>query len=219
MNVPNEGIALISSFSELFPLELPSDLPPKREIEFRIELVPQAIPPKHRVYQMAPSEEEAEFKKQLDKFLADGRLEPAQSTYGAGVLFAPKKDGGYRLCVDYRPLNKITIRDTYPLPRPEQLIDQMAGSTLFSKLDLASGYHQLRVAPEYVSRTAFNTTLGSYQWLVMPFGASNAPSTFQRLMNSLFSKLLHSHVKIFVDDIIIHSKKHSRTYITFTKCF
>jgi len=153
---------------------------------------------------MAPAEE-LELKKQLDKFLADGRLEPAQSPYGAGVLFAPKKDGGYRLCVDYRPLNKITIRDTYPLPRPE-LIGLMAGSIVFSKLDLASGYHQLRVAPEHVSRTAFNTSLGSYQWKVMPFGVSNAPSTFQRLMNVLFSQFSHKFVKIFVDDIIIHSQ-------------
>ena len=204
-NVPQEGIQLINSFSELFPVELPPGLPPKREIEFHIELVPQAVPPKHRVYRMAPAEE-AELKKQLDKFLADGRLEPAQSPYGAGVLFAPKKDGGYRLCVDYRQLNKITIRDTYHLPRPEQLIDSMAGSMVFSKLDLASGYHQLRVVPENVSKTAFNTSLGSFQWRVMPFGVSNAPSTFQRLMNFLFALFLHSHVKIFVDDIIIHSK-------------
>jgi hypothetical protein len=131
-------------------------------------------------------------------------MEPTNSPFGSGVLFADKKDGGKRLCIDYRKLNEITVKDRYPLPLIDECLDKMQGACLFTKLDLRSGYHQIRVCPEHRSRTAFNTLFGSYQWLVMPFGLTNAPATFQRLMNSL---LLHlPFVVVYFDDILIFSK-------------
>ena len=152
---------------------------------------------------MAPDEEK-ELKSQLDKYLAAGQIERARSPFGAGVLFARKKDGTLRLCIDYRALNKITKMDKYPLPRIDEMLDEMRGAHIFSKLDLQQGYHQIRVVPEHIERTAFNTKFGSFQFKVMPFGLCNAPATFQRTMN-LILEPLRKFAAVYIDDIIIHS--------------
>ena len=195
---------LLQDYSDVFQ-PLPAELPPGRGINHRIYLFPKAQPPAHRIYRMSPLEEE-ELKKQLQKYLEAGWIEKAQSPFGAGVLFAKKKDGSFRLCIDYRSLNKLTIKDKYPLPRIDECLDEMQGSQRFTKLDLASGYHQVQMHPGDIPKTAFQTKYGSFQFKVLPFGLCNAPATFQRLMNSVLSPYLNSFVKVYLDDVVIHSK-------------
>jgi hypothetical protein len=201
---PPEAQPLLREFADVFPLKLPPGLPVNRVTDHRIDLVPDSKPPAHRLYRMSP-EEDKELKAQMDQYLADGYIEPARSAYGAGVLFARKKDGGLRLCIDYRALNKISQADKYPMPRIDELLDSLKGSKVFSKLDLQQGFHQIRVFPEHVERTAFQTKFGSYQFKVMPFGLCNAPATFQRTMDMIFDKC-RAFVSIYLDDLIIHSK-------------
>ena len=142
------------------------------------------------------------MRKQLDVYLSAGQIEPARSPYGAGVLFAQKKDGTKRLYIDYRALNKITLKYKYPIPRIDELLDNMAGAQYFTKLDLQQGYHQIRVKPEHVQRTAFQTKFGSFQFRVMPFGLTNAPATFQRTMNNLLADC-RAFANVYIDDIVI----------------
>ena len=193
----------MDQFADVFTAYLPLGLPVARATDHRIDLQPSSKPPAHRIYRMAPAED-AELKKQLDAYLAAGQIEPAQSPFGAGVLFARKKDGSLRLCIDYRALNAITVKDKYPLPRIDEILDNMQGCTVFSKLDLHQGYHQIRVHYEHVSRTAFQTKYGSFQFRVMPFGLTNAPATFQRTMNLIMQKH-RIYADVYLDDIIIHS--------------
>ena len=195
---------LLVEFSDVFPAKLPLGLPVTRPTDHRIDLVPEARPPSHRLYRMSPSEE-MELKLQLETYQAAGFIEPARSAYGAGVLFARKKDGALRLCVDYRALNKLTIPDKYPMPRIDELLDGMQGSRFFSKMDLQQGFHQIRVHPEHIERTAFQTKFGSFQFRVMPFGLCNAPATFQRTMNMLFEQC-RAFTSVYLDDLIIHSR-------------
>ena len=136
-----------------------------------------------------PETDKIELRRQLDQYLADGHLEPARSPYGAGVLFADKKGGDRRLCVDYRRLNAQTKKDAYPLPRIDEAIDAMRGSNIFTKIDLRSGFHQIRIHEPHKPRTTFQTVFGSYQWRVMPFGLCNAPATFQRTMQLMLDDL------------------------------
>ena len=152
---------------------------------------------------MSPMED-VELKKQIDTYLEAGQIEAAKSPFGAGVLFAKKKDGTQRLCIDYRALNKITQKDKYPLPRIDELLDNMSGCEFFTKMDLQQGYHQIRIKPEHVPRTAFQTKFGSYQFRVMPFGLCNAPSTFQRTMNNVLTEC-RQFADVYIDDIVIHS--------------
>lgn len=153
---------------------------------------------------MSPAED-TELKTQLEAYLAAGQIEPAQSPFGAGVLFARKKDGSQRLCIDYRGLNVITVKDKYPLPRIDEILDNMAGCRVFSKMDLHSGYHQIRIKPEDIFKTAFQTKYGSFQFKVMPFGLTNAPATFQRMMNQIMQKH-REYTDVYLDDIVIHSR-------------
>ena len=201
---PAEVTALMLEFQDVFPASLPKGLPVARPTDHRIDLLPDTRPPAHRVYRMSPAEE-VELKSQLDKYLEAGFIEPARSAYGAGVLFARKKDNTLRLCTDYRSLNKATVMDKYPMPRIDELLDEMQGSSFFSKMDLQQGFNQIRVVPKHVERTAFQTKFGSFQYLVMPFGLCNAPATFQRTMNIIFAKC-RPFVAIYLDDLIIHSK-------------
>ncbi|GJW41341.1 retrotransposon protein, putative, ty3-gypsy subclass [Tanacetum coccineum] len=188
----------------VFPDELPG-LPPAREIEFGIELIPGAEPISKAPYRMAPVELK-ELKEQLQEMLENGFIRPSVSPWGAPVLFVKKKDGSMRLCIDYRELNRITIRNRYPLPRIDDLFDQLQGAKYFSKIDLRSGYHQLRVREQDISKTAFRTRYGHYEFLVMPFGLTNAPAVFMDLMNRIFHEYLDKFVIVFIDDILVYSK-------------
>ncbi|KAJ9525182.1 hypothetical protein QJQ45_020705, partial [Haematococcus lacustris] len=149
--------------------------------------------------------EEAEVKKQVAELLAKGLIEPSSSPYGAPILFVQKKDGSLRMCIDYRALNKLTVRDRYPLPRIDDLFDKLAGKRVFSSLDLQSGYHQIRITEEDVPKTAFLTPMGQFQFKVLCFGLTNAPATFQRMMNNVFKPLINECVLVYIDDILVMS--------------
>ncbi|XP_013614061.1 PREDICTED: RNA-directed DNA polymerase homolog [Brassica oleracea var. oleracea] len=153
---------------------------------------------------MAPAEL-AELKKQLEDLLEKGFIRSSFSLWGAPVLFL-KKDGSKRLCIDYCGINNITIKDKYPLPRIDELLDQLKGASWFSKIDLASGYHQIPIAKSDIMKTAFRTRYGQYEFVVMPFGLTNAPAAFMRLMNEVFHDYLDKFVIIFIDEILVYSR-------------
>jgi len=215
-----------------FPDDLPG-LPPDRKIEFAIELKPETAPISRRPYRMSPNEL-AELKKQLQELLDKGYIHPSTSPWGCPALFVKKKDESLRLCVDYRPLNAVTIKNKYPLPRIDILFDQLVGAKVFSKIDLRSGYHQIKIRPEDIPKTAFSTRYGLYEYLVMSFGLTNAPAHFMYLMNSMFMPELDKFVVVFIDDILIYSKneeehaehlrivlqrlREHKLYAKFTKC-
>src|SRR5579863_5979088 len=148
----------------------------------------------------------AELKKQLADLLSKGFIRPSISPYGSPVLFVHKKEGTLCLCVDYRALNKITIKNRYPLPRIEELMDSLAGAKYFSKIDLYSGYHQIRIKESDIPKTTFRTHYGHYEFLVLPFGLTNAPATFITLMNDIFREYLNKFVIMYLDDILIYSR-------------
>lgn len=181
------------------------ELPPKRDVDHQIELETNAKPPFRATYKMSFLELN-ELKKQLIELLEKGFIQPSKSPYGAPVLFVKKKDGGLRLCIDYRALNKLTIKNRYPLPRIEELFDRLQGAKVFSKIDLRSGYHQIRIAEEDIPKTAFRTRYGHFEFLVMPFGLTNAPATFMSAMNNIFRPYLDQFVVVFLDDILVYSK-------------
>ncbi|KAI3682698.1 hypothetical protein L1987_82867 [Smallanthus sonchifolius] len=199
-----QDIPIIQDFSEVFPEDL-SGLPPVRQVEFRIDLVPGANPMARAPYRLAPSEMQ-ELASQLQELSDKGFIRPSHSPWGAPVLFVKKKDGSFRMCIDYRELNKLTIKNRYPLPRIDDLFDQLQDSTCFSKIDLRSGYHQLRVQEEDIPKTAFRTRYGHYEFMVMPFGLTNAPAVFMDLMNRVCKPYLDKFVIVFIDDILIYSK-------------
>ncbi|GJX89714.1 putative reverse transcriptase domain-containing protein [Tanacetum coccineum] len=180
-------------------------IPPPRQVEFRIDLVPGAAPVARAPYQLAPSEMK-ELSEQLKEVSDKGFIRPSSSPWGAPVLFVKKKDGSFRMCIDYRELNKLTLKNHYPLPRIDVLFDQLQGSSVYSKIDLRSGYHKLRVREEDIPKTAFKTRYGHYEFQVMPFGLTNAPAVFIDLMNHVCKPYLDKFVIVFIDDILIYSK-------------
>ncbi|GJU64874.1 putative reverse transcriptase domain-containing protein [Tanacetum coccineum] len=194
----------IQDFPEVFPEDLPG-LPPTRQVEFQIDLVPGAAPVARAPYRLAPSEMK-ELSEQLKELSDKGFIRPSSSPWGAPVLFVKKKDGSFRMCIDYRELNKLTVKNRYPLPRIDDLFDQLQGSSVYSKIDLRSGYHQLRVREEDIPKTAFRTRYGHYEFQVMPFGLTNAPAVFMDLMNRVCKPYLDKFVIVFIDDILIYSK-------------
>ncbi|KAJ0916075.1 putative nucleotidyltransferase, Ribonuclease H [Helianthus annuus] len=202
-----QDIPVVRDYQELFPEELPG-LPPARQVEFRIDLVPGANPIARAPYRLAPSEMQ-ELSKQLQELSDKGFIRPSFSPWGAPVLFVKKKDGSFRMCIDYRELNKLTIKNRYPLPRIDDLFDQLQGASYFSKIDLRSGYHQLRVHEEDIPKTAFRTRYGHYEFTVMPFGLTNAPAVFMDLMNRVCKPYLDKFIIVFIDDILIYSKTQS----------
>ncbi|GKD23896.1 putative nucleotidyltransferase, ribonuclease H [Tanacetum coccineum] len=199
-----EDIPVVKEFPDVFPEDLPG-LPPVRHVEFQIDLIPIAAPVAQTPYRLAPSEMQ-ELSNQLQELTDRGFIRPSTSPWGAPVLFVKKKDGSFRMCIDYRELNKLTIKNRYPLPRIDDLFDQLQGSSVYSKIDLRSGYHQLRVREEDIPKTAFRTRYKHYEFQVMPFGLTNAPAVFMDLMNRVCKPYLDKFVIVFIDDILIYSR-------------
>jgi hypothetical protein len=208
LNVLETDIAskLVSEFSDVFPKDLPKKLPPKRFLEHNIRLLPGSTPTFKNHHRLSPQDLD-ELKVHIKDLLDHGFIRASHSPYGAPVLFA-KKAGEVkrRLCIDYRDLNRITVKDKYPLPRVDELLDRLHGAKYFTKLDLRSGYHQVRVADDDIQKTAFNTRYGQYEFLVLPFGLTGAPSTFMHLMNHILHPYLDKVVVAYLDDILIYSK-------------
>ncbi|GJW25958.1 putative reverse transcriptase domain-containing protein [Tanacetum coccineum] len=185
-----EDVPTVRDFPEVFPEDLPG-LPPTRQVEFQIDLVPGAAPVARAPYRLAPSELQ-ELSTQLQELSDKGFIRPSSSPWGAPVLFVKKKDGSFRMCIDYRELNKLTVKNRYPLLRIDDLFDQLQGSRVYSKIDLRSGYHQLRVREEDIPKTAFRTRYGHYEFQVMPFGLTNAPAVLLAITDDLSKQKLCS---------------------------
>jgi hypothetical protein len=226
-----KDIPVVCEYPDVFPDDLPG-MPLDRDIEFIIELEPGTAPISKRPYRM-PLNELAELKIQLQDLLDKGFIRPSASPWGCPALFVKKKDNSLRLCIDYRPLNAVTIKNKYPLPRINILFDQLAGANVFSKIDLRSGYRQIKIKPCDIPKTAFSTRYGLYEYLVMSFGLTNAPAYFMYLMNSVFMPELDKFIVVFIDDILIYSKtkdhanhirivlqrlRDHRLYAKFSKC-
>jgi hypothetical protein len=213
-----QDIPIVCEFLDVFPKDLPG-LPPERDVEFVIELKPGIAPISRRSYRMPPNEL-TELKTQLQDLLEKGFIRPSSTPWGCPAIFVKKKDQTLRMCVDYRPLNEVTIKNKYPLPRIDILFDQLTGARVFSKIDLRSGYHQIRIRHEDIPKTAFTTRCGLFEYLVMSFGLTNAPAHFTYLMNLVFMPELDKFVVVFIDDILIFSKdeeehvKHLRILLT-----
>jgi hypothetical protein len=201
---PSEAISVVSNFPDVLPEELPG-MPPERKVEFAIELIPGTTPISRRAYRVS-GPELVELKKQIDELSEKGYIRPSTSPWAAPVLFVEKKDGTKRMCIDYRSLNEVTIKNKYPLPRIEDLFDQLRGASVFSNIDLRSGYHQLRIRPSDLPKTTFITKYGLYEFTVMSFGLTNAPTYFMYLMNSGFMDYLDKFVVVFIDDILVYSQ-------------
>jgi hypothetical protein len=211
---PKEATKLVTSakcikrvfeeFPNVMPEELPEDLPPRRQIDHVIKVMPGVAPPAKAPYRMS-HEELKELKVQLEELLAKGYIKLNKSPYGAPILFVDKKDGTLRMCVDYKALNKATVKNRYPLPRIDDLFDRLSRTKVFSRIDLRLGYYQIRIAEGDEEKTACRIRYGSYEFMVMPFGLTNAPATFCTLMNDIFREWLDDFVVVYIDDILIYS--------------
>ncbi|GJR11206.1 putative reverse transcriptase domain-containing protein [Tanacetum coccineum] len=199
-----EDVPIVQEFLEVFPEDLPG-LPPARQVEFQIDLVPGVARVVRAPYQLAPAKMQ-ELSTQLQELFDRGFIRLSSSPWGAPVLFVKKKDGSFWMCIDYRKLNKLIVKNRYPLPRIDDLFDQLQGSRVYSKIYLRSGYHQLRVHEEDIPKTAFRTRYGHYEFQVMLFGLTNAPAVFMDLMNRVCKPYLDRFVIVFIDDILIYSK-------------
>ncbi|GKE39744.1 putative reverse transcriptase domain-containing protein [Tanacetum coccineum] len=209
-----EDIPVVREFPKVFPKDLPG-LPPIRQVEFQIDLMPGAAPVAQAPYRLAPSEMQ-ELSDQLQELVDRGFIRPSTSPWGAHVLFVKKKDRSFRMCIDYRELNKLTIKNRYPLPRIDDLFDQLQGSSIYSKIDLRSGYHQLRVRDEDIPKTAFRTWYGHYEFQVMPFGLTNVTAVFMDLMNRFLGHVIDNR-GIHVDPTKIEAVKDWASPTTPTK--
>ncbi|GBG80198.1 hypothetical protein CBR_g30564 [Chara braunii] len=196
-------VRLLDEFADIF--ETPTGVVPDRPISHEIILEAGVVPPKGCIYRM--SEEELEvLRAQLDDLLAKGWIRPSSSLYGAPVLFVRKKNKDLRLCIDYRKLNAQTVKNAGPLPRIDDLLERLGGAKYFSKLDLKSGYHQLSIHPNDCYKSAFKTRYGHFEWVVTPFGLTNAPATFQAAMTKEFRAMLDRFVLVYLDDILVYSR-------------
>lgn len=201
-NAPEVIKPLLTEFADVFEAP-PAGLPPERHAGHTIPLEPGHAPPWRPVYRLSPAEKE-EAERQVKEYLEKGWIRPSRSPYGAPILFVKKKDGSLRMCVDYRALNKITVKNRYPLPRIDDLFDQLQGAKYFTSFDLSQGYHQIRIPEEDVPKTAFNTPMGHFEFRVLSFGLTNAPATFQSVMNGIFGHV--PFTLVYLDDILVFSK-------------
>jgi hypothetical protein len=201
------NIRVVRGFPDVFPEELPG-MPPDREVEFVIDLLPGTAPISKRPYMMSVKELK-ELKKQLTELQEAGYIRQSSSPWGAPVLFVQKKDGSQSMCVDYKSLSDVTMKNKYPLHRIKDLFDQMRGARVFSKIDLRSGYHQMKIRPSDIPMTAFSTRYKLYEFTIMSFGLTNAPAYFMNLMNKVFMEYLDRFVVVFIGDILIYSKSDS----------
>ena len=195
---------VVCKYVDVFPDELPG-LPPRRDVDFGIELHPGISPISMTPHRMAPVELQ-ELRVQLQGLLDKGFIKPSTSPWGTPVLIAKKKGKTFRLCIDYRQLNRVTIKNRYPLPRIDDLFDQLRGARVYSMIDLRTGYHQRKVRETDIPKTAFRTRYGRFEFTVMPFGLTNAPTAFMDIMHRIFQPCLDQFVVVFVDDILFYSQ-------------
>lgn len=200
---PPEVQLLIDQFSSMF--QPPSGLPPKRSSVHTIPLVPRAQPFRMRPYRYNSAQKD-ETEQQIQQLLANGWIQESQSPYASPVLLVKKKTGDWRLFVDYRKLNALTVKNKFPLPVIDEQLDELVGAQWFTTLDMSSGFHQILVAEEDISKTAFQTHSGHYEYKVMPYGVTSGPATFQHVMNTVLAPILRKFVVVFIDDILIYSK-------------
>nr|GEX67094.1 putative reverse transcriptase domain-containing protein [Tanacetum cinerariifolium] len=226
-----EDVPNVQDFPKVFPEDFLS-FPSTRQVEFQIDMIPGAAPVAREPYRLALSKMK-ELSDQLKELSDKGFIRPNSSPWGAPVLFVKKKDGSFRMC-NYQELNKLMVKNRYPLLRIDDLFDQLQGSSVYSKIDLRSGYHQLRVCEEDIPKTAFRTSYGHYEFQVMPFGLMNAPAVFMDLMNHVCKPYLDKFVIVFIDNILVYSKnkeeheeqlklilellKKEELYVKFSKC-
>jgi Reverse transcriptase (RNA-dependent DNA polymerase)/RNase H-like domain found in reverse transcriptase len=195
---------LISKYQDVFPEEHPG-MPLPHQVELKIELDEGAKPVSKPVHKLSPAEQD-ELKAQIELLLEKGLIRPSMSPWGAPVLFAPKKDGGLCTCLDYRDLNKLTVKYECPIPRVDELFDHLGGATHVRSIDLRSGYYQIRIGEKDIPKTCICTRYGSYEFILMPFGLTNAPSTFQALMNDVFPNYVDKFILVHLDDVLIFSR-------------